>query len=122
MSVDHAGWSQHAIAKEVGCSKTTVLCSLKDYDYDTFIAHKKHPGPTYKTLESDNPLLIRIAKKHYNLPFHDITNIAGLPISLKTVARRCKEVQLVSQYARRKPHFISKHKKDRLEWVMKYKD
>src|SRR5436305_2932066 len=108
-------WSQYAIAKEVGCSKTKVLYALKDYDYDTFIAHKKHPGPMCKTSESDNRLLIRIAKKHYDLPFHNITNIASLPISLKTVVHRCKEVQLVSQYARRKPHFTSKHKKDQLE-------
>ena len=75
-----------------------------------------------KTSESDDRLLIRIAKKHYDLPFRDITNIASLPISLKTVAHQCKEVQLVSRYACRKLHFISKHKKDRLEWAMKYKD
>src|SRR2546423_7881162 len=105
-------WSQHAIAKEVGCSKTTVLHALKDCDYDTFIAHKKHPGPMCKTSESDNRLLIQIAKKHYDLPFHNITNIASLPIFPKTVAHRCKEVQFVSRYAYRKPYFKSKHKKD----------
>src|SRR5437762_3937418 len=122
LSLDHAGWSLRPIAKEVGCGKSTVERVLQDYDYDTFVTRKKHPGPACKTTEIDDRLLLRVVKKHYDLPFRDITNIAGLPISPKTVARRCKEVQLISRYACRKPFLTSKHKKDRLEWAMRYQD
>jgi len=122
LALEYAGWSQRAIAHEVGCSKSTVGRVLKDYNYQTFITRNKHPGPTRKTSESDDRLLIRTARKHYDLPFRDITNISGLPISAKTTAHRCKEVQLISRYARRKPFLTSKHKKDRLEWAMRYKD
>jgi len=112
LSLDHAGWSLRPIAKEVGCGKSTVERVLKDYDYDTFVTRKKHLGPAHKTTETDDQLLLHVVKKHYNLPFHDIINIVGLPISPKTVACRCKEVQLISQYACHKPFLTSKHKKD----------
>jgi|SRR5579862_2506151 len=122
LSLDHAGWSLCGIANEIGCSHTMVKCVLDEYDYNTFKTRKKHPGPARKTTEADDQLLIRIAKKHYDLPFHDITNIAKLPISSKTVARRCKEVQLISRYARRKLFLTTKHKKDRLEWAKRYQN
>ena len=87
LTLNRCGWTQRAIAAEVGCSKSTVGRVLKDYDYETFVQRKQHPGPARKTSETDDQLLIQIAKKHYNLLFCDITNIAGLPISPKTVAR-----------------------------------
>src|SRR5438046_327739 len=71
--LDHAGWSLRGIAKEVGCGHTTVKRVLVDHDYDTFITRKKHPGPARKTTAADDRLLLRVAKKHYNLPFRDIT-------------------------------------------------
>ena len=106
----------------MGCGKSTVDRVLKDYDYDIFITRKQHPGSAHKITESDDRLLLHVIKKHYNLPFRDIINIADLPISPKIVARRCKEVQLISRYARHKSFLIIKHKKDRLEWAMRYKN
>ena len=122
LSLNHAGWSLRKIAMEIPCSKSTVGRILKQYDYKTFAGRKQHPGRARKTTESDDRLLIRVAKKHYNLPFRDITSISSLSISLKTMARRCREVQLISRYARHKPHLTSKHKKDRLEWALRYQD
>ena len=122
LSLDHAGWLLHGIAKEIGCSHTTVGCVLDNYDYDTFVTRKKHLGPARKTIEADDRLLVHIAKKYFNLPFRDITNIAKLPISSKTVSRRCKEVQLISRYVRQKPFLTAKYKKDRLEWAKRYQN
>lgn len=51
-----------------------------------------------------------------------ITNIHGLPVSAKTTARRCREVDLISRYARSKSLLMAKHKKDRLEWALRYVD
>jgi hypothetical protein len=95
---------------------------LTNHDYQTFTACEKSAGRPRATTEKDDRLLIRVAKANHRLPFRDITNIAGLPISIKTVTRRCREVQLVSRYARSKPLLTAKHKKDRLEWAQRYID
>ena len=43
-----------------------------------------------------------------------IANSPSLPISAKTVGRRCKEVELINGYARKKPYLKPKHKGDML--------
>jgi len=122
LSLDHAGWSLRGIANEIGCSHTTVKRVLNEYDYDTFQTCKKHLGPARKTTEADDRLLIRITKKHYDLPFCNIINIAKLPISSKTVVHCCKEVQLISRYAHCKLFLTTKHKKDRLKSTKRYQN
>jgi AraC-like DNA-binding protein len=87
---------QADIARELGCSQSTVNRLLQTYKYDTFQGRVPTPGPARKTTQTDDRLLIRIAKKHHTLPFHDITNIAGLPISRWTTVHRCREVKLIS--------------------------
>ena|SRR5579859_6877278 len=122
LSLDYVGWSLCRIAKEISCSHTMVKHVLNEYNYNIFKTHKKHSGPARKTTEADDRLLIRITKKHYDLPFCNITNIAKLPISLKTVVHCCKEVQLISRYAHCKLFLTTKHKKDRLESTKRYQN
>jgi len=120
LTFDKDGWTQRAIADELNCSQSTVNRILKEYDYKTFTQRRQHPGPARKTTKEDDRHLIIIVKRHYDLPFRDITNLSGLPISARTVARRCKEVELVSRYAQRKPFLTSIHKKARLKWALQY--
>lgn len=122
LTMKQFGLTQSQIAQEIGCSQSTVQRVLGHYDYQTFVEKDTHPGRPRKTSEKDDDLIIITAKRNSRLPLGDITNIIGLPISSKTVTRRLKEVGLVSRYAAKKPFLTSKHKKDRLEWAMKYKD
>src|SRR5271170_5337143 len=115
LTLDKSGWSQRAIAEEVKCSQLTINRLLKEYDYETFSQRNQHPGPARKMIKEDDRHLIIIIKHHYNLSFHNITNLSGLPISERTVKYHCKEVELVNRYARRKPFLNSKHKKAQLE-------
>ena len=115
-------WTVRAIADEVGCSKTTVGRVLTDHDYNTFTTRPKSAGRPRKTTEYEDRLIVRAAKANHRLPFHDITNIHGLPVSAKTTACQCREVGLISRYARSKPFLTAKHKKDRLEWALRYVD
>jgi hypothetical protein len=104
----------------LGYSQSTVNRLLTKHNYETFTGRIPTPGPARKTTKHDDRHLIQIAKDNHRLPFRDIKNLSGLPISAKTVARRCKEVALISQYPCRKPFLTPKHKTDRLEWAMKY--
>lgn len=113
---------QEEIARELGCNQSTISRVLRKHKYETFQGRVPTPGPARKTTQADDRLLIRIARKNHTLPFRDITNISGLPISARTTARRCREVELISRYARRKPLLNAKHKHDRLEWANTYKD
>ena len=122
LTLSKCGKPVRVIADEVGCSKSTVDRILKEHDYETFITRPKSAGRPRKTTESDDRLLIRIAKQNHRLPFRDITNLSGLQILAKTTVRRCREVQLISRYACSKPYLTAKHKKDRLEWALRYID
>ena len=122
LTLSHTGWKIRAIATEVGCSKTTVGHILTDHDYNTFTTHPKSAGRPRKTTESDDRHLLRVAKANHRLPFYDITNLSGLSISPKTTACRCREIELISRYAWSKPFLTPKHKKDRLEWALRYVD
>ena len=115
-------WTVRAIADEVGCSKTTVGHVLTDYDYDTFTSRLKSTGRPHKTTDYEDRLIIQAAKANHHLPFRNITNIHGLPVSPKTTTCQCQEVDLISLYARSKPFLMAKHKKDRLEWALYYVD
>ena len=122
LTLAKCGMSQRAIAAEVKCSKSTVGRILQDYDYETFTTRKPHPGCAHKTSIEDDRHLVITAKRNYDLPLRDITNLSGLDISIKTTARRLKEVNLVSRYAHRKPFLKPRHKRERLEWANRYKD
>ena len=63
-----------------------------------------------------------MAKYNFDRPLQDIINLSGLPISRFTTSRRLKDVNLQSRYAKRKPFLSAKHKRDRLEWALRYKD
>ena len=75
LTLEYAEWSQQTITREVGCSKSTVGRDLRDYNYETFVRRKKYLKPMSGF---DDWLLIRTARKHYNLPFHNISNISNL--------------------------------------------
>ena len=106
----------------MGCNQSTIQRALKQHDYETFVERKQYPGRPRKTTAEDDRHLIITAKRNFDLPFRDITNLSGLNISPKTTARRCKEVELISRYAHRKPFLKAEHKKARLEWANTYKD
>jgi AraC-like DNA-binding protein len=119
LTLNEKGETQQAIALELGCSQSTVQRVLSKHNYETFTGRTPTPGPARKTTKHDDRHLIQVAKDNHRLPFRDITNLSGLPISAKTVMRRCKEVQLISRYPRRKPFLTPKHRTDRLEWAIK---
>ena len=99
LTFDKDGWTQQAIADELNCSQSTVNRILKEYDYKTFTQRRQHPDPAHKTIKKDDKHLIIIIKRHYDLLFCDIINLSDLSIFAKTVACRCKEVELVNCYA-----------------------
>jgi len=117
LTLDKIGWSQRAIANEVKVNRQSSPQRVQLRNLHTTQAPSR---PTRKTTKEDDRHLIMIAKRHYDLAFRDITNLSCLPISAKTVSRRCKEVDLVSRYARRKPYLKPKHKKERIQWATKY--
>jgi len=114
--------NQWAIAAEIGCSQATVGRLIKRYRFETFIRRTLSPGPTFKTSVHDNRHLIITAKCNFERPLQDITNLSGLPISRFTRSHRLKDVNLQSRYAKQKPFLLAKHKCDRLEWALRYKD
>jgi transposase len=122
LTLDRMGMSQQRIADEAGCSQATVSRVLKGYEYENFTGRPSKPGPTRKTTERDDRYIIRVAKANHTLPFRDISNLAGVDLSPRSVQRRLKEVDLVSRYARRKPLLTAKHKKDRMEWAKRYEN
>ena len=87
---------QREIARELGCDQSTIQRTLKNYDYDTFVERHISSGRSRKTSDEDDRHLLITAKRHYDLPLHDITNLSDLPISVATVTRRLKEVDIVS--------------------------
>jgi transposase len=122
LTLEKAKWSQRAIADELRCNQSTIQRALTKYNYDTFVTRQTHPGRPRKTTKEDDRHLVVTAKRNYDRPLHDITNLSGLPISAKTVTRRLKEVELISRYKRRKPFLKPAHKKARLEWAHTYKN
>ena len=117
LTLNNCGWSHCVIAKELGCSHSTIQRVLKTYNYETFTECQQHLGRAWKTTENDNRHLAIMAKCNYEQSLQDITNLSGLEISRFTTARRLKEVNLVSRYKCQKPHLTAKHKPDRLEWA-----
>ena len=70
--------------------------------------------------EHEDRLIVRTAKANHRLRFRDIMNIHGVVVSPKTTVYRCREVNLISRYVVKKPFLMSKNKKDRLEWALRY--
>ena len=122
LALAKGGAKQRAIATEIGCSKSTVGRLVNRYHFETFVGRTPPKGPALKTSKSDDRHLIVTAKRNFDRPLQDITNLSGLPISRYTARRRLKEVDLQSRYAKRKPFLSAKHKQVRLEWALRYKD
>ena len=122
LSFAEAGWPTRRIAKKLHRSQSVVSRTLRNYEFESFITRKPRPKSKRKTTPREDRLLVRYAKKNDYLPFRDITNISGLPVSTATLRRRLKEVELYSRVRRRKPFLTPQHKKARLEWANRYKD
>src|SRR5579859_6472101 len=122
LTLDRDGKTQQEIADELGCNQSIVQRTLKHYSYETFTGRDQTHGRPRKMTEADDRHLTIIAKRNYNLPLRDITNLSGLPISIKTATRRLKEVDLVSWYKYYKPYLSKEHKQARLEWAHKYEN
>ena len=88
---------------------------MKDHDYETFKGRRKSFGHPRKMTEHEDRLIVPTAKANHRLPFRDITNIHGIAVSPKTSASQCREVNLISRYAVKKPFLTTKNKKDQLE-------
>ena len=122
LALAKSGMKQRAIATEIACSKSTVGRLINHYRFETFAQRTRPKGPAFKTSKSDDRHLIVTAKRNFDRPLQDITNLAGLPISRYTTRRRLKKVNLQSRYVKRKPFLSAKHKQGRLEWALRYKD
>lgn len=122
LTLHREGETQETIAKELGCNQSTVCRILSTYDYETFTGRVNQHGRPRKTSEADDRHLAVIAKRNYDRPLADITNLSTLPISVTTATRRLKEVDLVSRYKRKKPFLSKAHKEARLEWARTYQN
>ena len=80
---------QEEIARDLHCSQSTVNRLLHQYKFETFVQCIPCPPHARKTSVEQDKLLINLVEQHYDFPFHNITNISGLPISSKTTIRRC---------------------------------
>jgi len=115
LALTNDGMNQRAIATKIGCGKSTVGRLINRYRFETFAQHTRSKGPAFKTSKSDDSHLTLTAKRNFDQPLQDITNLSGLPISRYTTWRRLKEVNLQSHYAKRKAFLSSKYKQGRLE-------
>ena len=94
LALAKGGAKQRAIATEIGCSKSTVGRLINRYHFETFVGRTPPKGPALKTSKTDDRRLIVTAKRNFDRPLQDITNLSGLPISRYTARRRLKEVDL----------------------------
>ena len=122
LSFAEADWSTRRIAEKIHRSQTVVSRTLRNYEFESFHTRKPRPKRGRKTSVYDDRLLLRIAKINDHLPFQDIINISGVPISTRTLSRRLNEVQLYSRIRQRKPMLNAHHKHARLAWAQQYKD
>lgn len=122
LSFAKADWSTRRITEKVHRSQTVISRTLRNYEFESFVTRKPRPKRNHKTSVRDDRLLLRVAKANDHLPFRDITNISGLPVSTRTLSRRLKEVQLYSRIRRRKPMLNVHHRHARLVWAQQYKD
>ena len=105
------------------CQKQLVNkgnCIFEDHDYETFKGCRKSSGHPHTMTEHEDRLIVHTAKTNHRLSFRDITNIHGVAVSPKPIACQCREVNLISRYVVKKPFLMSKNKKDRLEWALRY--
>ena len=115
LGLTHKDTTQAEIAEIVSCSQSTVSRVLNDYNIETFKTRTPRPVRPKKTTPHDKRKLVHLALTNRYATLSDITNLSGLSISPKTTARRHREVELISHYARSKLFLTPKHKKDQLE-------
>ena len=106
----------------MGRGRSTVSRILGRYDYNSFVSRTRTRVCKRKTTKHEDRILTRCAKKHDDLAFHDIINLAAVKVSESTLRRRLKEINLFSRIRHKKPYLTAKHKRDRLEWALKHQD
>jgi len=118
----YINWSTWDIVQIVGCGRSTVSHILRTYDCDSFVSWTRTRVCKWKTTKHEDRILTQCAKKHDYLAFHDIINLVTVKVSKSTLRRGLKEINLFSHIHCKKPYLTTKHKHDRLEWVLKHQN
>lgn len=120
------GYSQRAIAKKLGISKSGVQYSLQRKCKTGVNKDRKRSGRKKVTTKNEDKHLIITSKRNRLLTapqlMSDLNSKRDQPVSLNTVKRRLRSAGLYGRVAAKKPLLRSVNKKKRLLWAKLHKN
>lgn len=112
--------SIHAIARELNCSRDTVITWINRYQETGDVQDEEGRGRKRKTSEKEDLDIISMAKRQRTSTLVDISTSMsrqGTDISHMTVKRRLDEQGLYKLKPLLKPLLSEDHRKSRLKWA-----
>jgi IS30 family transposase len=113
LGLKEADLSHEAIGLKVGRDRSTITKILQRYDWSTWSGKPVRSAPRCKTTDRDDRQLVRAALSNRVTVLRDISNIANVSISPRTVQRRLKENNIQKHIAVAKPFLTPVHQEAR---------
>ena len=105
------------VAKEVGCSKSTISHWLKTFEETGDVSDKPGRGRKRKTSESEDKKILKVSKSFPEASLLQMSHTLedrGVKVSSMTIQRRLHEARFISGVHLLNPLLIERHRKCRL--------